>query len=1031
MRVFTLLFVLALFSFSVHAQNPIIAKQDFDSPVNLASSSSNPALNSFSSVADGFGIYQRNVSSSIPFDLLDDSNGSFPPDMQGIIGTNKTDAWFGATDTDNSDNPGGAVTASWTFDINNATNLSVEIEMGAMGDFESSDAFEFTYSIDGGAAQPLFSGSTNESGSLTYTLESGTMVSLDDPFVMEGITLTNNLTNFTKSVAGTGSQITITFNGDTDGGGEAFAFDNICIRGQEAVAGGCDELFFSQYTEGSGSNKCLEVYNPTDAAVSLDGVYSILKYSNANTSVTSTINLTGTIAAGDVLVVCNTNQAILPAADVDISTGSIDHNGNDNYTLTKNGTVVDAIGQIGSNITYGSNTTLFRKTSINTGDTNGNDAFNAADEWDFGPDDTGAGFGEHDADGCETAPVCSITSVMIDGPECDGDDSFFGISFNVMNGSGEYTFITPSADLYGTALGTGITDGMVSGSGQANINGEGMTVEVIVVDAINETCRSTPVSMFVPICPDPCPSASEVFINEFHYDNGGTDVNEFVEVAVADTYEGALSDLSVVLYNGGSTYDTKTLDQFTAGSNSGGFTYYSFTYPVNGIQNGGSDGLALACGGQAIQFLSYEGTITAANGPAQGMTSTDVGVSEGGGQVEAGSIEFIDGVWLVVCQNTKGAENEGITECCDIEIVSVNTTTACPDQGGTITINASCTSCDGIQYSINGGASFQSSNMFPNQPAGMYQVVVQDAADSECEDMVTATVSGPDGTLPAPWMGTDVGSTGTAGNAYSFDECSGEFTAAGGGNNAFPGTNTDAVAFINQTLCGDVTITAKLESVTPNGYGGLMIRETNTANAKQVAVFSNLQSVVRHEVRYTTGGNKIVNAHNRPLPFWLRLQRQGNWVFAYFSTDGMNFQYIHAVNVPMSSCVQVGMASFTYFPGQQCTAVFSNVNVSGGITPFAQTPEQGVEFETAQAKATSVFPNPATSQLNIDFGSARELPTTLRVRNELGQIVEQRRLETPAIRTTLDVSGLANGMYFIELLTEGAEAEVLRFIKTR
>jgi hypothetical protein len=47
-------------------------------------------------------------------------------------------------------------------------------------------------------------------------------------------------------------------------------------------------------------------------------------------------------------------------------------------------------------------------------------------------------------------------------------------------------------------------------------------------------------------------------------------------------------------------------------------------------KNGSPDGIALVNpSGKVIQFLSYEGSFTATNGPALGMTSTDIGVSEG------------------------------------------------------------------------------------------------------------------------------------------------------------------------------------------------------------------------------------------------------------------------------------------------------------------------------------------------------------------------------------------------------------------
>ena len=54
-------------------------------------------------------------------------------------------------------------------------------------------------------------------------------------------------------------------------------------------------------------------------------------------------------------------------------------------------------------------------------------------------------------------------------------------------------------------------------------------------------------------------------------------------------------------------------------------------YPSNGLQNGSPDGIALVDAGNVlVEFLSYEGTFTGVGGPAAGMTSIDVGVSEDG-----------------------------------------------------------------------------------------------------------------------------------------------------------------------------------------------------------------------------------------------------------------------------------------------------------------------------------------------------------------------------------------------------------------
>ena len=120
-------------------------------------------------------------------------------------------------------------------------------------------------------------------------------------------------------------------------------------------------------------------------------------------------------------------------------------------------------------------------------------------------------------------------------------------------------------------------------------------------------------------------TSSPVFINELHYDNAGTDVGEFVEIANPGGQD--LTDWSVVLYNGSSTtaaapYGTRALP--------GGTTAFQVvSYPVDGLQNGAPDALALVdAAGALVQLLSYEGVLTAGTGPAAGRTSTDIGVSE-------------------------------------------------------------------------------------------------------------------------------------------------------------------------------------------------------------------------------------------------------------------------------------------------------------------------------------------------------------------------------------------------------------------
>lgn len=198
-------------------------------------------------LGDGFQIHQRNVTANIPFAMLDDSLSIFPTDNQGIIREGDSGAFFGVTDLVNGEpvsefNPGnGTGTADFRFDIAGLTNLEVAIDMAAMGDFDSSpvrDTYDFSYSVDGAAFQSLFTSTIDESGSLSYLLEGGASINLNDPLLINGTMLNNFLQTLTAGVIGTGNVLTLRFFATTDGGDEAFVFRNIEVTGTPTVGQG-------------------------------------------------------------------------------------------------------------------------------------------------------------------------------------------------------------------------------------------------------------------------------------------------------------------------------------------------------------------------------------------------------------------------------------------------------------------------------------------------------------------------------------------------------------------------------------------------------------------------------------------------------------------------------------------------------------------------------------------------------------------------------------------------------------------------
>ena len=155
------------------------------------------------------------------------------------------------------------------------------------------------------------------------------------------------------------------------------------------------DLYFSEYIEGSSNNKALEIYNSSANNINLSG-YKVEMYFNGNPTSTLTINLTGSIPAHGVFVLAHgsANATIQAVANQTNSSGWF--NGNDAIVLKNGSTILDSIGQVGTNpgtewgtgLTSTADNTLRRKISVTTGDTIINDSFDPASEWEGYAQDT-------------------------------------------------------------------------------------------------------------------------------------------------------------------------------------------------------------------------------------------------------------------------------------------------------------------------------------------------------------------------------------------------------------------------------------------------------------------------------------------------------------------------------------------------------------------------------------------------------------------------------------------------------------------
>ncbi|MFC3716616.1 endonuclease [Luteimonas soli] len=167
-----------------------------------------------------------------------------------------------------------------------------------------------------------------------------------------------------------------------------------------------------------------------------------------------------------------------------------------------------------------------------------------------------------------------------------------------------------------------------------------------------------------------CGSApAAVFVNELHYDNAGGDSGERIEIVATDGE--SLAGYRIHLYSGGSspgsagTYGSAAVPG--GSTTSCGGSVRIATVVRSGLQNGPNDAIALVdASGQVVQFLGYEGSVTAASGPAAGLTSDSLPVAENGSTPAGTSLQlrgsgsgYDDFSWAGSSADSFGACNDG------------------------------------------------------------------------------------------------------------------------------------------------------------------------------------------------------------------------------------------------------------------------------------------------------------------------------------------------------------------------------------
>ncbi len=169
----------------------------------------------------------------------------------------------------------------------------------------------------------------------------------------------------------------------------------------DGSSGGGTELLISEYIEGSSNNKAIEIANVTSGPVDLS-LYNLRRQGNGTGAWSTRFDLSGTLNAGDVIVIINssaTDATILAQADITVPNTMatnfgepLNFNGNDPVGLFNDETLIDIIGVFNSGgANFAQNTTLRRKSTV----VEPNTTYDEPNEWDSFPEDTVDDLGMH------------------------------------------------------------------------------------------------------------------------------------------------------------------------------------------------------------------------------------------------------------------------------------------------------------------------------------------------------------------------------------------------------------------------------------------------------------------------------------------------------------------------------------------------------------------------------------------------------------------------------------------------------------
>lgn len=773
---------------------------------------------------------------------------------------------------------------------------------------------------------------------------------------------------------------------------------------------GCGTLFFSEYIEGGGVNKCLEIYNPTGAEVDLAaGGYAIKLYSNGSTSAT-TFNLSGTLAAGDVFVFCDDGATadFLAVAD-QLTTASL-WNGDDAIELVNSSGTLDIIGSIGNdpgsrwesaNGNDTENQTLVRNSNIYQGITinpnlPGITGFPTLEtEWtEFGQDYV-ADLGTHTFAGCPAPAVCSIDNIFME--IISGCDDNGTININDDYATAKVVVTITDAPATGDLVLTGDVLGNPSipvGSIMGNmaqfvvqIPADGGAVSVSAYFSDEPSCAL--LNSNAATAPEACssvPDCTYPFFSEYIEGSGNNKCLEIYNPTASDI---SLDDYHIEIYFNGSTSAGNTINFAEGAVLPAGGTYV--------VCSPAADDAFLDLADEATGGTSWFNGDDAVALVAEAIEAEEVIIDV------IGQIGFDPGTqWTGPGISTL---NRTIRRMPWIQA---------GDNNGTNAFDLSA-EWEGFDINTEYGLGYHGSTCLP-----------------------------PD--VPFGWNPFNIGCED---GSFSYDESSDEWTLI---SNCFnPDAAQDDLTFAFQDKCGDVELSAKIESITGLGWAGLMLRESTAPGSKYVWIYKNAGNAVHWAIRKADNTVPQVSSKFAFGKQWLKIKRVGNLFTGYTSSNGVIWKLEFQSFIYMDECLFAGPAVHSNVDYANTTAVFSHVSFGGNgsmmQTALNEGPETAIGVnvdrdgqpalalpelaEEVMVQEVTLHPNPVANWLEVAVPENFGEEIFISIVDMNGKVIFTDRFEDQVTRLELDIAALnlSEGAYLLNL-SSATQNVTKRFVKT-